>query len=717
MKFEQQWTACGKTENTSEYGKEFPASVPGNVQYDYAVANGISDYFYGVNADKFDVVEDYIWKYKTQLSFDAKEDDRIFFVAEGIDYIFDVLLDGRKIYSSEGMYSVTELDITDKAVCGSLLEVVIHPHPKRAGAEFRSRREADNCCKPPVSYGWDWCPRILPSGMWQPAYIETRAKNHIYSCEPFYTLNSERTTAKLRFETVCDTDVLYSLYDPNGNLVYSGTQNEITVDNVALWWCNGQGNPSLYSWTAKTDTCEKSGKIGFRTVRLVHNAYADVVPDFPKGRYPCPITVELNGRRIFAKGSNFVNPEVFFGRITDERYREQVLLAQKANMNIFRCWGGAGIHKSAFYEYCDEYGIMVWQEFMLACNNYLGDEHYLAVLEREATSVVKQLRSHACIVLWCGGNELFNDWSGMDNQSLALRLLDKVCYENDKARPYIMTAPEFGMAHGGYTFVDEKLNKDVFRLYADSLNTAYSEFGVPSITNEEDLRKIIPEDELFPIKPTDSWIIHHGFSAWFENCWVCDDILNRYFPADETLDKRIYHSNWLQSVGYKAIFEEARRQWGYCSMAINWCFNEPWITAAGNSLLTYPSKPKPAYYAVRDSLKNAVITARIPRFDWKGGEIFSAELWYLNDNPFSVCDSIDVEITVGDTHLSLLHWDTGEVSANDNKLGPTVHFKLPEDALSEEIVLTLKSENGGENEYKLFYRTPETKAKTLTMNI
>lgn len=82
---------------------------------------------------------------------------------------------------------------------------------------------------------------------------------------------------------------------------------------------------------------------------------------------------------------------------------------------------------------------MVWQEFMLSCNNYIGTKRYLKVLEKEARSIVRVLRSHPCLVIWCGGNELFNNWSGMDDQSSALRLLNKICYEEDFEKPFLMT--------------------------------------------------------------------------------------------------------------------------------------------------------------------------------------------------------------------------------------------------------------------------------------
>lgn len=142
---------------------------------------------------------------------------------------------------------------------------------------------------------------------------------------------------------------------------------------IKLWWCNGQGEPYLYSWSARSESFEVSGQVGFRTVKLLKNIGTMGEPaGFPKSRYSAPITVELNGRRIFAKGSNWVNPELFFGAVTYERYAELVKLAKEANMNILRIWGGSGICKDEFYSICDREGIMVWQEFMLACNNYEG---------------------------------------------------------------------------------------------------------------------------------------------------------------------------------------------------------------------------------------------------------------------------------------------------------------------------------------------------------
>ncbi len=718
MKYYLDWTGSLLGADLNEI-ESFPAEVPSNIQRDFAAHKGWLDTLqFADNAKKLDAYRNNFWKYTTKLEYTAEADEKVFFVAEGVDYEFKILLDGNELLHQEGMYTPVELDLTDKASHGSTLEILIYPHPCAPDSVPDTRDEARESCKPPVTYGWDWNPHLLISGLWKPAYVETRKADYIKSCELFYDLNVENLTADVRFITECDSAVEYTVADADGNVVYRGTSPEATLENVNLWWCNRLGEPYLYTWTAKSAHDEKSGKVGFRTVRLLKNTGVESEPyTFPKGRYNAPITIELNGRRIFAKGSNWVNPELFFGAVSAERYRELVEAAKDANMNIFRVWGGAGICKNEFYEECDRNGIMVWQEFMLACNEYPDKPAYLAVLEKEATSILKALRSYTSIVLWCGGNELFNAWSRMDDQSMPLRLLNKLCYELDPKRPFLMTSPLMGMAHGGYLFLNEKY-EDVFMLFNSSRNTAYTEFGVPAVTGAESLRKIIPENELFPVEKTEAWVYHHGFEAWEKECWCCLPAVEHYFGESSSLEQLCERSAWMQCTGYQAIFEEARRQWPYCSMAINWCYNEPWITAAGNSLITYPNVLKPSYFAVKNALRPTIPTVRVDRFDWRSGEKFTAELWYLNDSTEAADDEIKVSVIIGNAEHTLLTWQTGEVAALGNKIGPTVNFILPYVKDAEALIVRLESKCADRcNEYKLKYYSKEPPKRTMQMNV
>lgn len=693
MIFYQKWQGCAVIDShKTEY---FPVAVPGNIQKDYAEKNGWGDINYMNNCLRYIEIEDYGWSYVTTLDFDAKKGERVFFVTKGIEYQYDIILDGEKLLYHEGMFTPVELDITDKAHKGSVLEVYIYPHPKREGAA-PCRDQADQSCKPAVEYGWDWHPRVLVSGIFDETFIEVRNDNYIGDVEVFYTLDSTLTKADLHFDIDCDKDVQITLFDMDGKVVYTGTQADFSLSDINLWWCNGYGEPYLYTWKVTCGDCEKSGTVGFKKIKLImaENAWFKTMP-FPKGRNDAPITIELNGKVVFAKGSNWVNPEVFSATITEETYFEQVRLAKEANMNILRCWGGAIIDKEAFFDACDKYGIMVWQEFPLACNNYIGTPSYLAVLEPEARAIVKRVRRHVSHVLWCGGNELFNGWSKMTDQSHALRLLNKVCYEEDFAKPFLATSPIIGMSHGGYFFVDETDGKTVFEIYRNSHSTAYTEFGCPSMASLEQLNSIFDSETLSnPSSSDDSpWVIHHAFKAWRINSWAHLNVIDSFFGKQQDIASYVEKSQFLQCEGYKCIFEEARRQKPYCSMAINWDYNEPWKTAAGNNLLEYPSKKKSAYYAVREALRPVMPSMRFEHFSYKPGEVIYGELWLLNDTFDSVSDVIDVYFTVDGVKKHLLTWNTDASDPGKNICGHKVAFPVP-NSPTQVVTVTLEAKCG-----------------------
>ena len=706
----------GKREGEEEW---FPVCVPGNIQKDYAAHCGLGDLNYADNCKRYETIEDDVWYYRAEFVEDCKG-KRCFFVTGGIDYRWDLILNGEVLVEYEGMFSAYEQDITDRLRDGkNELTVKIYPHPKRADAPV-SRDQADRSCKYPASYGWDWHPRILPSGIWNDAYLELRGEGFIRDCEVSYTLADDYSKADVSFSVDFDGDAVFcELYDDCGNAIYRGADRHVTLENPKLWWCNGQGEPTLYTWRVHTATHEKTGKIGFRRVELRMNEGAWLEPkNFPKSRSCPPITLTLNGRKIFAKGSNIVSPDVFFGPLTYDRYRELVTLAKDANMNILRVWGGSGVYKDDFFNLCDEMGIMLWQEFPLACNAYVGEPNYMRVLEQEGRSIVRRLRRHPSVVLWCGGNELFNKWSMMTDQSFPLRLLNKICLEEDPYTPFIATSPLMGMAHGCYVFYEHASRQEVYQMFNNAHATAYTEFGVPSIPSPEYLKTFIPEEELYPPREGTSWETHHAFGAWHEDTWLCLSVIEKYFGKQNSLEEIYEKSTWLQCEGYKAIFEEARRQKPYCSMAINWCYNEPWKTAANNSLISYPALPKPAYYTVANSLRNVLPSARLDRFSYADGDLFSAELWLLNDSNETVRDTVHVSVEIGGERVNLMDWITPESSIGANVQGHTVKYLLPKINGINHFTLILESDHYGKSEYKLCYHlTPEKKSAKKILNV
>jgi beta-mannosidase len=527
----------------------------------------------------------------------------------------------------------------------------------------------------------------------------------------------------------------WTLTDESGKEMLSlkGKMKELLTEkcrfsNPELWWTHDHGNPYLYQSSFKLGDVagnildEKTQKVGFRRVRLVMNEGAWNEPkEFPKTRSVPPAQFKLNGRNIFAKGTNWVNPEIFPGTITIERYKELLDIAVDTNFNVVRTWGGSIVNKEYFFEICDELGILVWQEFPLSCNLYPDEPHYLSILEQEALSIVKRLRKHACIGLWCGGNELFNNWSGMTDQSLVLRLLNRICLQYDFHTPFIPTSPLFGMGHGNYVF--KWKGKDVFEFMNESRNTAYTEFGMPGVSPREVLEKIIPQEDLFPPKYNTAWEAHHALNSWDADVqtWLCYKVLNQYFGEAQSLDELIEQSQLLQSEGYKAIYEEARRKKPYCSMALNWCFNEPWPAAANNSLIAYPAVEKPALKEVRNSCRPLCASARFSKFVWNEGEYFFTDIWLLNDRFEEIKPmNIVVKIQAGSEETIILKWQSFSGEANVNIEGPTARFKLPKwNINSFKVLVEVEGKPEYNSEYTLMYQKKKEVIvkKTAMMNV
>lgn len=732
------WQVCRIPDLLSEPGGFVPASVPGAAQLDIANAEGFPDYRNGDNYKLYSAFEDTCFAYQAEFKRPASGSDEVWFVSKGIDYHSIISINGEKIFEQEGMFSPIEINVTGYLEDENCIQVLIDKVPKKAGCPD-DRTQASECVKPAVSYGWDWHPRLIPSGIWDDTGLQFRHSSYLESYNIDYSLADDFSKAILRLEANSvnpnGKHIEWSLYSEDGDLVLNrripadcSVSIDAEVMNPNLWWTYDHGHPYLYKSVIKLlaedgsllDLSTKA--IGFRRIRLIMNDGAWREPkSFPKSRSNAPAQIELNGRKIFAKGSNWVAPEVFPGIINSARYEEMLELAVAANFNILRCWGGCIINKDSFFEICDKKGIIIWQEFPLACNCYPDQPHYLSILEREAESVIKRLKMHPCIGIWCGGNELFNNWSGMTDQSYPLRLLNSLCYRLSPDIPFIPTSPLNGMAHGHYLFRWEGM--EIYQWMNASHFTAYCEFGVPGVSPRHVLEKIIPENELFPANPGTAWECHNAFGAWDGDrfTWLAEPVITHYFGKASNLDELIERSSLLQSEGYKAIFEEARRQKPYCSMALNWCFNEPWPSAANNSLVVYPKEKKPAFDEVRKACRPICASLRFSKYQWNENEQFFCELWMLNDT-FDNMNSYELELFVepeDGIENPVLTWTTPRLKPNENIPGPVARVVLPSWNTDRFIVrLDVKGHSDMSSRYVLSYRRNEKKEyRTLSMNV
>lgn len=671
-------TEPAETIDLQQYG-EAP-NVPGEAQLLWCKAGKLPDYNYGSNSLEYKWCEDVYWHYSTLFEVKKKIGFEPYIVFNYIDYRYTIKANGKILADGEGMFTPVEISLAQFEGIPVKLECVIHPVPKIPGVPV-SRAQARESAKPPVSYGWDWHPRLVTSGLSGEVILSYRPLLRLSDCEFSYTLDEkfENAAVKVTAGVIGNTDdktkIVILLLDADGNTVaadeieaVSGkNEAELELHSPKLWWPSRQGEQYLY--TLKIELVGADGNVifecskltGFRRVKLVMNA-SDWSAASPATQAKFPFTLEINGRRIFAKGSNFVSADIFYSKISKENYRSLVESALEANMNIFRMWGGSPVNKDEFFELCDKLGMMVWQEFPLSCNDYPDKPEYLSVLEREASSIVKRLKPHPCVVLWCGGNELFNGWSGMTNQSHALRLLDKITYDLDRFTPFIMTSPLYGVGHGPYiNIVDDKTGKEAIQLFQESPRTAYTEFGCPGPAALDYIMQYMDEADLgtfFDLQRSDEeiknseglqtleekfkspWFIHHAIKAHYpRDTWFRVNEIYQYFYKTDSISECCELGQIIQGACYKAAFEEARRKWPNTSMAINWCWNEPWPCFANNSLVSYPNVLRPAYFDVRQALRDQMLSVKFPKLRHRRGDEVKIELWALNDLPRELAGS------------------------------------------------------------------------------
>lgn len=721
------------------------ATVPGAIQLDIAREEGYGTWYFDDNWKDYGWMEDQTFTYKTEFERPSTDEGaRIFFVSGGIDYEFDIILNGKELFHQKGMFTPVSLELTGDLQAENVLEVRIYPVPKMQPAS-PDRSQAAQSLKPMISYSSDMHPRLVPSGIWQESFLEIRQESFIKEALIHYTLNEELTSALIELDisgtNLPGQEVIWKIRDANDQVVASkiitpgSNQVKITaqLEQVRLWWPHDHGEPYLYNSALEVRNAEnellqiKEEYIGFREVKLVMNAggydtgkdRADVWNNGrsnkdawsePAGslvsRSKAPAQLVINGRKVFVKGINWVNPEVFPGIISEERYDELTDRAVEANFNMLRVWGGGIVNKEAFYRDCDEKGLMVWQEFPLAANHYQATAEFMELLEQEAVSIIKALRNHPSIAIWSGGDELFNAPAGMTEQSLLLRKLNSLCLELDPNTPFMNTSPLTGMAHGPYRFLDQDTGEEVYDHMERAHYTAYTKFGLPSPSAVNVLETIIPREELWPPRPNTAWEEHHAFNAHGEKGWLMQDIIEVYFGEARSLKELVENGQLLQSIGYKYMFEEARRQKPYSSMALNWSFNEPWPTAANTSLVNWPNIPKPAFYAVRDACRPVLASARIGQLKWREGERFETDLFILNDRYVSLPPGrVRVKLVAeGSGELVLLNWDHRDLNPNENLAGPTARGILPKWNTDRfKLVLEVEGYPEYNSEYTLLY--------------
>lgn len=408
--------------------------VPGNVEPTLVKLGLIEDYMptddrYATT--KFDYVDD--WTYET--TFDADKLNKSWkknLVFEGIDTIAEVYLNDELISDVNNMHYIYRFDVTDKLKeKGNILKVVIRSCQLWAREHYHDMYNTPHGCtsffdslaylrKTRHHWGWDNAPRILTSGIIRSVYVEELAPErfeevYLYTREILedeillgahwiYKTDKKNITNRkikltLSFEDKELFSKTYDVYHTQGMIRY-----KIPRKDVKLWWPSGFGNPDMH--TVKIEMIEDNNVIadyvspfGIRTIRL------DRTDDVVKGEDNKFLFI-INNERMFIRGTNW-KPLHPLTSIADKKTKELKYLEFLSDLscNMVRIWGGGIYEDEFFYEYCDKHGIMIWQDFMFACEIPPVEEEYCELVKKEAIQVIKRYRNYASLAVWCGDNE------------------------------------------------------------------------------------------------------------------------------------------------------------------------------------------------------------------------------------------------------------------------------------------------------------------------
>jgi beta-mannosidase len=347
--------------------------------------------------------------------------DKIFLQFDGIDTLAEVSLNGIFLFDSDNMHRIWEFDVTRIVKSGeNVLTVKIKSPNKYIEQEDKKRHlwGVDSTMtgythlrKAHCMFGWDWGPKLPDMGIWRDVTLNFFSGGRIRDIYYSQVHENGKVTLKCRgsIDIWGELTPRLTVISPDGEIFthdFSQRTAEITIKNPRLWWVNGFGGQPLYKCTV--ELIDKSGQVVDSNTQRIGLRTLTISQDKDEwGEEFCFIN---NGVKIFAMGGNYIPEDQIVTRCTKEKNVRLLEDCKKANFNFIRVWGGGYYPDNYFYDWCDENGFIVWQDFMFACSAYLLTDRFKSTVEKEVRDNIIRLRNHPSLGLWCGNNEIESAW-------------------------------------------------------------------------------------------------------------------------------------------------------------------------------------------------------------------------------------------------------------------------------------------------------------------
>ncbi|MBD3354080.1 MAG: hypothetical protein GF364_21540 [Candidatus Lokiarchaeota archaeon] len=498
------------------------AIVPGNVRQTLLENNIIKDPFLGRYNEDSKWVSTIPWIYSTKIQpavllkeipVEIPKDQALHhLVFQGIDYKGEFCISGEKICEQTGMFSPVDLT-TSMNVLEQHLDEKIDLDVRFAVQPFW-RTHAVKC---QMSFGWDFAPDLRTIGFWKgitshftgPAFF---SEFYARIVQDNNTLATDSNKVKLPIlitakMTIIDVETLKEDKEPHiiqfeitigkdkaqvwkrKKTILSGQRFEIKIHSadVNIWNPWSLGSPNIETINARVLfdgnlTDEYRGKVVNRHIEWLKN------PGSPKNSEKW--TCSINGKKIFLRGFNWVPPDSIFARISDEKYKKLVDYALEMNTDMLRIWGGGIEEKRPFYDYCDENGMLIWQEYPFACTNYPKEENYLNIVQKECSGITLRTRQHPSVVVYCGGNE-FNPYINAP----VINILKNSVEKEASDRHFFYVSPFRGDDHN-WRYWGQRGGLESFEADGNSTFQLLSEFGMQAAPDLKTLLAVIGKDQV-----------------------------------------------------------------------------------------------------------------------------------------------------------------------------------------------------------------------------
>lgn len=689
-----------------------PVTVPGSVIAAMREADLIEDPYYREN--EYLVRELFREDYEFARTFVVDEtilkEKKVELICEGLDTLAEIFINGQLIAKTDNMHRTYRLDVKNYLTTGeneihvifrSVLEYIdqyesaenkqVHIIPSGGIWGNHLLRKGHSML------GWDWGPQLIDAGIWRNIYLETTSEPQVEDVRirQHHENGQVRVQVEIKLTEETENEISVQLKEKDGEEIICVTaihkegllyEAELQVENPKLWWPNGYGEHPLYDLTVTLEGAREVKKtIGLRTLTISQD----------KDQWGSEFAFMVNGMKIFTMGGNYIPEDAVYPWITTERIDYLLKSCVRANYNCVRVWGGGYYPSDIFYDLCDQYGLIVWQDLMYACNAYDVTKDFAKTARQEVIDNVRRLRHHASLGLWCGNNEIesaWDHWGEYQKESVYLRadyirlfeeILPTALREEDDVTFYWPSSPSSGGCfddpddhnRGDNHYWDVWHGQKPFNDYQKYYFRFCSEFGFQSFPCLKTVESYTEESD------------RNIFSGVMESHQKNDAAngkilyyLSENFRYPKDFKHLLYISQILQGMAIKYGVDHWRRHRGRCMGTLYWQINDNWPVASWASV-DYYGRWKALHYLAKKFYAPVALTIR--------REDALLETWIANET----LQRQDAKVTlrIRDMHFAVLKEWTMDGCVASLSSGKMLAVQIPEE-LQERRDLFVESE-------------------------